>query len=583
MAACVPTASCIEDIMTITPQDVHNKIKEITAPGQFFELADHARDGQTLSIYKHAPATLTDVLQSARNHGDADFMVYEGQRFTFSQYFAQVDRMATALQRDYGVQKGDRVAIAMRNCPEWAIAFTAGILIGAIVVPINSWGKMEELRYSITDCGAKVAICDHARYALIESVLPEMNVSVIVSATGPDFQGSERVQRFEDVLVRAPEAQYEVVAAQAEDPCLILYTSGSTGFPKGVLHRHIAVTQSLMNMFYLGFLLQQLEGPRPFKGGAEREAPLLTVPLFHATGLLNFILPLQLGQKLVMMYKWDTLKALQLIQDEKITGLSTVPAILKELLAHPEFDRYNTSSLIRVAGAGAATPTGLPELMEAKLDRPSRSAGYGMTETMAVTATMSGAIFDLSPNSAGVVSPIMQIRFVDADGTVLPQGQQGEIQLKGITCTPGYWEKPDANRQTFTEDGWMRTGDVGLIDSDGFLHITGRIKEIVIRGGENIYPGEIEGVAYRHDAIREVVVFGVDDPTMGEELAMVCFCHPGASLEVTQLREHLGQHLAGYKVPKYIAFSAEPLPRNASEKLHKLNVKERFLNGLYPL
>jgi long-chain acyl-CoA synthetase len=337
-----------------------------------------------------------------------------------------------------------------------------------------------------------------------------------------------------------------------------------------------------MNMLYLGFLLVNLEGPREFKGGAQQETPLLTVPLFHATGLLSgFFVPMQMGHKLVMMYRWDSHKALQLIETEKVTALSSVPTIIQDLLAHPEFDRYDTSSLIRVAAAGAATPAGLPELIEAKCGNPSRAAGYGMTETMAVASTMSGTIYDFKPNSSGVVSPIMQIRFVDSEGRVLPSGEQGEIQFKSVLCMPGYWEKPDANRQVFTEDGWLRSGDIGMLDRDGFMHITGRIKEIVIRGGENIYPGEIENIAYRHDAIQEVVVFGVNDPEMGEALALVCYLRQGSTLDAIQLRQFLGERLAGYKVPKYIAFSAQPLPRNASEKLHKLNVKATFLDGEY--
>ena len=471
----------------------------------------------------------------------------------------------------------------MRNCPEWSVAFTAATLVGAIVVPVNSWGKMEELRFALADCSARCLICDGPRYGLLAGVHEELDIDVLVAGDGADFRPGARVRAFEDALARGEGGAYTVPPAGPEDPSVILYTSGSTGFPKGVLHRHIAITQSLMNMYFLGFLLAQLEGQREFRGGATRETPILTVPLFHATGLLSgLILPLQTAQKVVMMYKWDSRKALELIERERVTGFTSVPAILKDLLSHPDFDRYDTSSLIRVSAAGAATPAGLAELMSEKLGNPSRSTGYGMTETMAVTSTMSGVVYDLSPGSAGVVSPIIDIRFVDGEGRELPPGQQGEIQLRSVVCTPGYWEKPEANAQLFTQDGWMHTGDVGLIDADGFLHITGRTKELVIRGGENIYPGEIEDVAYRHPAVQEAVVFGIDDPRMGEELALVCYLRPGTALDAEVLRAHLGERLAAYKVPKYIAFSKTPLPRNASEKLHKLNVKAGFLEGHYP-
>jgi len=567
--------------MTITAQLIQDKIREITSPGQGFEIEEREVAGQRLPVYRYAPATLIDVLQASRAHGAADFIVYEGRRLSYDQYFAEADALAAALQRDLGIRKGDRVAIAMRNCPEWAVAFTGAVLAGAIVVPINSWGKSEELRFALEDCGARCLICDDARFRLAAGAVAELGVEVLVTGLKETPPPGSRVRTLESVIESGRGTRYEPVAAQPEDSCVILYTSGSTGFPKGVLHRHIAITQSLMNMYYLGFLLMQLEGPREFRGGAQRETPILTVPLFHATGLLSgLILPLQMGQKVVMMYKWDSLKALQLIQDEKVTGFTSVPAILKDLLAHPDFDRYDTSSLIRVSAAGAATPAGLPELMNEKLHSPSRSTGYGMTETMAVTSTMSGVVYDLAPQSAGLVSPIIQIRFVN-EGRVLPSGEQGELELRSVVCTPGYWEKPDANRQLFTEDGWMRTGDVGLIDRDGFLYITGRTKELVIRGGENIFPGEIENVAYRNDAVQEAVVFGIDDANMGEELVLVCYLRPGATLDPAALRQHLAERLAGYKVPKHIVVASDPLPRNASEKLHKLNVKAAFLAGRY--
>lgn len=562
----------------VTPSQVQQKITEVTAAGQPFEIEAREIAGQTLHVYRHAMPSLVEIIQSGRVHGDAEFIVYDGRRLSYAGFYAKADALAAMLQRDYGIRKGDRVAIAMRNCPEWSVAFVAAILVGAIVVPVNSWGKREELRFALEDCGASLLICDAPRYRLISD--GRSGVRILVCGESGASSGAED---FDVVLARGEGVSCEVPPAAPTDNCLILYTSGSTGFPKGVQHRHIAVAQAMMNMYFLGYLTAALEGPRELRGGATRETPLLTIPLFHATGLLSgLIMPLQLGHKVVMMYKWDSLKALQLVHEERVTGMTSVPAILKDFLSHPDFDRYDTTSLLRVSAAGAATPAGLPELMESRLGNPSRSGGYGMTETMGVTSTMSGVIYDLSPKSAGVISPIVEIRFVDGDGKVLEEGQAGEIQLRSVVCTPGYWEKPEANAQLFTADGWMHTGDVGLLDADSFLHITGRIKEIVIRGGENIFPGEIEDAAYRHEAVQEAVVFGVDDPDMGEELAMVCYPRPGATLDAHALRRFLDEQLAGYKVPKFITIAPAPLPRNASEKLHKLNVRMGFLAGQYP-
>lgn len=565
--------------MALSIEAINEKRAEIIGSGGFFELTEQEVDGELYRVYKHAPATSIDLIQNARGHGEAEFLVYEGRRYSYQQFFQEADAFAAALQAR-GIKPGDRVAIAMRNCPEWMIAFTAATLIGAVVVPINSWGKTEELTYALEDSGSRLLICDPQRFKLLQARLDGLTVEVVVA--GDDaFEGIEKVSAFNTVLASGRGKDYTIFDASAEDQCLILYTSGSTGFPKGVVHRHIAVTQSVFNMMYLGMLLMSLEGVREFRAGATLETPLLTVPLFHATGLLSgFHMPIATGQKVVMMYKWDTVKALQLIEQEKVTSMSSVPAIVQDLLSHPEFDNYKTDTLMRISAAGAATPAGLPELIDEKCAKPSRFAGYGMTETMAVTSTMGGGIYDMKPESSGLVSPIMDVRMVDADGKVLPQGVPGEIELHGITCTPGYWEKPEANDKTFVDGRWMKSGDVGYVDDEGFIYITGRIKEIVIRGGENIYPGEIEHAAYKLEAVHECVVFGEPDALMGEDLVMMVYITPSLSLSEQQLRAYLEEHLASYKVPRTILFAEQPLPRNASEKLHKLKVREHYLQKL---
>lgn len=564
--------------MSITPEQVHAKKREITADGGIFELQEVTIDGLSFQAYKHAPQTLVDVFNGARAHGDLEFLVYQERRLSYKDFFTRVDACAASLQLDLGVAKGDRVAIAMRNNDQWAVAYAAVTLIGGVVVPVNSWGKSEELRYALEDSRSSVLVCDVPRLKLIESELASLSITVLLVDPPGTFTADGQVRSFDTFVDAGAGRAFETPEISSLDYCVILYTSGSTGFPKGVLHRHISVCQSLMNMFCLGFLLMELEGAREFKGGAERETPLLTVPLFHATGLLGgFLLPLHTAQKVVIMYKWDALEALKLIEQEKITGLASVPAVIQDLLHHPRFDDFNTGSMIRVSAAGAATPAGLPELIREKCCEPSRSAGWGMTETFAVGAAMSGAVFDLSPDSAGVVSPIVQMRFLDESGKEVEETRGGEMEVRSVACTSGYWHKPEANAETFDQQHWMKTGDLGRIDEDGFLHITGRIKEIVIRGGENIYPGEIEHAVYELPQVKEVVVFGVPDEAMGEELAMVLHLNANAALEEAELREYLGQRLASYKVPPHIQFWSEPLPQNASGKLHKLKVREMFL------
>jgi long-chain acyl-CoA synthetase len=392
-----------------------------------------------------------------------------------------------------------------------------------------------------------------------------------------DTRSIRDMRPIRDAVAAGRGRAYATVRSEPADVAMLLYTSGSTGHPKGVVYQHVSVGQALMNMLLSGFLALDLSGPVALRGGATAEAGLVTVPLFHATGLFSgFLVPCAVGQKVVLMRKWQAETAMKIIQAEKITLIATVPAILKDLLTHPRFDDYDMSSLSRVAAAGAATPSGLPELLHDKLGIENRSSGYGMTETTSVCATMSGPVFDLKPMAAGIVSPIIDLRVVDGQGNTLPSGQDGEIQLRGVTVTPGYWQRDDLTLEAFTPDGWLRTGDLGTTDDDGFLHITGRIKEIVIRGGENIAPIEIENVAYRHPAVKEVAVFGVADDLMGEELAMVCHPQPGSAITGDELRAHLRNTLPPFKVPKYLVLTDKPLPRNASEKIHRLALRNSF-------
>jgi long-chain acyl-CoA synthetase len=486
---------------------------------------------------------------------------------------------------DMGVKPGERVAIAMRNCPDWVLTFAAAVHVGAVPVLINSWGSAEELEFTLRDSDPTVLAADLPRSRLAADALRQRRTALLFSDVdgGIEHLADNSLSHLDVLPIRHAVAagrgrDYATVQPAPEDMAMLLYTSGSTGHPKGVVYRHVSVGQALMHMMLAGFLPLEFSGPIELRGGATTEAGLVTVPLFHATGLFSgFLLPCAVGQKVVLLRKWHAVTAMQTIQTEKVTILATVPAILKDLLTHPRFDDYDLSSLSRVAAAGAATPARLPELLRDRLGIENRSAGYGMTETASVCATMSGPVFDVKPMAAGIISPIIDLRVVDAQGDALPSSQDGEIQLRGVTITPGYWQRDDLTQEAFTPDGWLRTGDLGNVDADGFLHITGRIKEIVIRGGENIAPIEIENVAYRHPSVKEVAVFGVPDDLMGEELAMVCHPQPDSTITEDELRAHLRNALPTFKVPKYVAMTDEPLPRNASEKIHRLALRNSFV------
>jgi long-chain acyl-CoA synthetase len=571
-----------ERVMVPNAAAVRQVLDRLTAAGQPFEVRERTVTGEPARAFVHAATTAVAVLDGMRGHQGADFVVSGEHRWTYGEFFADVDALAATLQADLGVHPGDRVAIAMRNGPDWLITFAAAATIGAVVVPLNSWGSSEDLEFTLSNCGAKVLAADLPRLQLAASTVASSCLAVLFSdIDGPSEDLAALVpataaQTIGQAIASGRDREYAADRPDPADAAMLLYTSGSTGRPKGVITRHVAIGQVLMNMVLSGLIAAELGGTA--HANVEAVAHLVTVPLFHATGLFGgFLLPGLLGQKIVLMRKWHAEQAMATIERERVTMLSSVPAILKDLATHPRLCEFDLSSISRTALAGAATPAGLPELLRDRLGVTGRATGYGMTESGSVGSAMSGPVFDLKPTSAGLVSPIIDVRVGDGSGQPLAWGAEGELQLRGITVTPGYWGAPDLTREAFTSDGWLRTGDLGRVDADGFLHVTGRLKEIVIRGGENIWPIEIENVAYRHRDAKEVAVFAVPDEVLGEELAMVCHRQPGSHLDESELRSHLSTVLPKFKVPRYITVTDTPLPRNASEKIHRLALRESFV------
>jgi long-chain acyl-CoA synthetase len=564
---------------------VDETVRRLTAPGQPLEVSEREFAGATHRVFVHAAATAVDVIQSLRVHGDAELLVFNDRRWTYEQFFDDVDALSATLQLDFGVTPGDRLAIAMRNCADWLITFAAAIQVGAVVVPVNSWGSGEELAFTLLNSEATVLAADLPRTQAALNTLAAARIPVLFSDVDGDATALPRlassqlqIRAIPDAVASGRSRPYTLARRAPEDSAMLLYTSGSTGHPKGVVTRHVAVGQVLHNMMLAGYLSVELAGSTPAPGSLLPQSHLVTVPLFHVPGLFGgFLLPAVLGQKVVLLRKWSAQTAMALIEREKVTMLSTVPAILKDLLTDPRLGEYDCSSVSRAALAGAATPADLPGLLSDKLGVTGRASGYGMTESGSVGAAMSGPVFDLKPFAAGIISPIIELRVVDRRGHALPIGVEGEVQLRGVTVTPGYWRMAELTRGAFTDDGFLRTGDLGHVDDDGFLFITGRLKEIVIRGGENMSPVEIENVAYRHPCAKEVAVFGVSEEIMGEELAMVCHRQPGTTLTEAELRTHLRTVLPAFKVPKYVVVTDTPLPRNASEKIHRLALRESFV------
>ncbi len=552
--------------------------RQITASGSPWELASVELEGRAFKAFRNAASDIRELFAAGRAHGDREFLVYEGERWSFTRLFALADAISNALILDAAVAKGDRVAIAMRNYPEWIAAFIGITSAGAVAVPLNSWGRTEELEYALDDAGARVVFCDHQRLEYLAPRLGERGSLAIVARSGPEAM-PEHSLTLESFVSGHTGATAPHVSIAPHDLAMMLYTSGTTGKPKGAASTHLAVCQAVA-CFECSGTAAAMANPEAI--GAMMQsgfAPtvMLAYPLFHVSGLYSvFMLSLRAGRRIVMMYKWDVANALEYIETERVTMFTGAPSMLLELLESPDFAGHDTSSLMSLGAGGAATPGKLAKLMFERVRNPFPGAGWGMTETNALGSSFTGQAFGHRMGSSGFVQPIIELRFLDEEGEEVPQGVPGHIWLKSITLIQGYWNRPDANAKEF-RDGWFNTGDIGYLDSDGYLFLSDRAKDMVIRGGENVYPLEIESTLMNRPDVIETVAFGVPDEQMGEEVALIVRTAAGADLDADTVRAWLRERLTGFKVPRYVEFASEPLPRNVMQKILKKDIRADFL------
>ncbi|MES2897229.1 MAG: class I adenylate-forming enzyme family protein [Pseudomonadota bacterium] len=559
----------------------------LTAPGSRFEIEDLPIRGIVTHTWKNAPPTLRDVFVNGRAFKDREFLVYENDRATFEAFARATLALAHRLSAD-GVKKGDRVAVIMRNLPEWPVAFWAGILVGAIVTPLNAWWTGPELEYGLSDSGTKVAIVDDERLARIQESLPKLpaleKIYVPRLADGPT---DPMVVRLEDVIGTVNgwgdlrDLPLPNVALAPDDDATILYTSGTTGKPKGALGTHRNMTSNIMaggissarNFLRAG---QPLPESDPHK--LPQRCSLLVVPLFHATGLSANLSPsLNAGGKIVLMRRWEAEQAMQLIEREKVNATGGVPTIAWQLIEHPARSKYDLSSLQSVSYGGAPSAPELVRKIVEVFPASQPGNGWGMTETTATFTSHLGKDYENRPDSAGPAAPVGEMQIRDpADGkTIPPEGSVGELWVKGPQVVKGYWNKPEATAETF-QDGWLRTGDLARIDEEGFLFIIDRAKDMLIRGGENIYCVEVENVLYDHPDVMDAALVGIPHKTLGEEPAAVVHLKPGGTADEAELRAFVRERLAGFKVPVKVVFWPETLPRNANGKIVKTELKKIF-------
>jgi long-chain acyl-CoA synthetase len=554
----------------------------LTAPGSRFEVEEVIVRGVPTRCWKHAPPTLREVLQTGRFYGERDFLVYEDERVSFESFWRASSAIAHAL-KSRGIEKGDRVAIVMRNLPEWAVAFYGAAVIGAIVTPLNAWWTGSELEYGLVDSGAKLAFVDSERLERIAEHLVNCPVlEHIFVSRYTDELPHPIVSRLEDVIggvsawPELPDQPLPEVALAPDDDATILYTSGTTGKPKGALGTHRNINSNIMAAGFSAarnFLRRGETVPAVDPLAAPQRSALLSVPFFHATGCFAVLNPaLFTGAKLVLMRKWDVEAALRLIEREKINQAGGVPTIAWQLLEHSARKKYDLSSLESVAYGGAPSA---PELVRKIADcfpGALPGNGWGMTETSATCTHHSGEDYQHRPGSCGPPVAVCDLKVVGADGSDLPPGEIGELWARGPNIVKGYWNRPQETAETFV-NGWVRTGDLARLDEEGFCTIVDRAKDMLIRGGENIYCVEVENVLYEHPAVMDAALVPIPHHTLGEEPAAVVHLKPGQRATEAELRGFVAGRLAAFKVPVKIVFWPETLPRNANGKIMKSELK----------
>lgn len=556
----------------------------LVTPPSPYVLTRAAIGGVEYPVFEHAPRNLGALYALSGRHDARVMLVYEDERYTFADVKQRAANFAHRLVHTYGVRKGERIALAMRNYPEWAIAYVAATSIGAVLVPLNAWWTGAELQYGIADSGAKLLIADGERFERVHEYLSDLRVRAIVTRASGELPS--------DAHAMAPlmlgEHALPAIDVAPDDDATILYTSGSTGHPKGVISSHRAIVHAVMTWEFimLGRVLMEVpdeifERVRQWasQGAAAlatsplalpQSSMLITLPLFHVTGCnVQFLPAFRNGRKLVLMHRWNPERALELIERERITDFSGVPTMSWELVNSPDFQKRDTSTLRSLSAGGASRPPEHVRQLRQRAQHAPPSTGYGMTETNGLGSAIGGDDYALRPASVGrALPPLIELKIIDDKGATLPVGVEGEICIKGVTNMRGYWNKPKETAAT-VQDGFVRTGDLGHIDAEGFLFITGRAKDIVIRGGENISCGEVEHALYEHPAVFEVAVYGVPDARLGEAVAATIMLRPGERTDEDTLKAHVAGRLALFKVPTYIFLQRQSLPRIASEKFDK--------------
>jgi acyl-CoA synthetase (AMP-forming)/AMP-acid ligase II len=554
-------------------EQLRQAIDTLTLEGMPFAIDTCENTGD--KTYTAQPESLRAIYQAAKDHGDACYMAYADEQWSFNQTLERAAKLSHYLTAS-GINQGDRVAIAMRNYPEWMTSFIAITAIGGVAVALNSWGSGDELNYGVKDSQAKAIIGDSNRL----DRLGELNGLNDVLAICCRSEANSGYIQWQDILQQRPETDFPAQTINDDSaPALIMYTSGTTGQPKGAVSSHKAVLSGLMNVEMSGAIVA-MQHPQVLEkiiNNPHQSGALLTVPLFHVSGLHACTLPaLRRGSKVVMMYKWDAKEALRLIDKHNLQSVSGAPMVVENFLDEAEAQNLSLDHLFSLASGGQAQPAYLTAKVKQRVPNGMLGAGYGMTEANSTICSVAGNAYLDNPTSCGFSLPIVDLQLRDDDGKVVTGRERGEIFVRGPMLMTEYYNRPKATAEALV-DGWYATGDIGQLCDKGLLHIVDRKKDMIIRAGENIYCAEVETVLLANDDVIECCSFGLQHDTWGEELAMVVVAKADSELTTESVQAYIKQHLAGYKVPSKVFFSQQALPRNTLNKVLKPVVKAQYL------
>ncbi|MGH9185973.1 MAG: class I adenylate-forming enzyme family protein, partial [Acidimicrobiales bacterium] len=544
----------------------------LTGPGGMFEVVTEEVNGRSLQVYKNRLGSLREVATAAQGRGDAeDFIVHGERRIGFASFVALANSISRTLRDEFGVGHGDRVAVLSQNNPEWCLAFWATVDVGAILVGLNGWWKADEILYGLQDSGAKILVADAKRFERIAGDLDQAPDLEHVFLIDRDPVGHDpRLHHF-DELTTSPSPEPPDIPIAEEDPAVIFYTSGTTGRPKGAISTHRNMIANLQNTLYSA-AAGAMRGSSVLPSGGGQNVSLLTSPLFHVSGChSSLVVGMLAGVRIVIPDgKFEPEKALELLERERVTVWATVPTMIWRVCEYPKRHDYDTSTVTSVAFGGSPSAEELQrKIRETFPNVRTTSNAYGLTESSSVATVISGEDAVAKPTSVGPPVPTVEVRIVEPTGEEVAGGETGEVLIRGPIIMPGYWNKPDDTAKAVDDDGWLHTGDIGYVDADGFLYITDRAKDMIIRGGENIYCVEIENRLVEHPGVADAAVVGAPHPALGEEVKAVIQLEPGETVSADDLRTWVRTTLADFKVPTHVEMTYDPLPRNASGKLLK--------------